>query len=64
MNDKITTTNENIVYNGTIEKLPPVKSKITIGNLTIFNTKKFNWFQKKMIKLVFGIKIEDYKGDE
>lgn len=59
MNDKITITDENI----TTQKLqsPPVKSKIIIGNLTIFNTKKFNWFQKKMIKLVFGIKIENIK---
>lgn len=58
MNDKITITDKN-----TIKGLqsPPVKSKIIIGNLTIFNTKKFNWFQKKMIKLVFGIKIENIK---
>ena len=57
MNDKITITDENIAT----QKLQslPIKSKIIIGNLTIFNTKKFNWFQKKMIKLVFGIKIED-----
>lgn len=32
MNDKITIT----------DKSPTIKSKIIIGNLTIFNTKKFN----------------------
>lgn len=38
-------------------------SKIMIGKeraLTIFLDKHFNWFQKKMIKWFFGLKIEDY----
>ncbi len=61
MNDKIimTVIDENI----TTQELqsPPVKSKIIIGNLTIFNTKKFNWINRLMFKLVFGIKVENIK---
>ncbi len=37
------------------------KSKILVGNLTIMNTKHFNWLNKLMFKIFFGIKIEDYK---
>lgn len=35
-----------------------IQSKIIIGNITIYNIKKFNWFRRLMFKLVFGIKIE------
>ena len=42
--------------------LPKPNSKITIGNnITVFNEKHFNWFQKKMWKILLGIKIEDVK---
>ena len=37
------------------------KSKIVVGNVTIMLEKKFNWFNKLMFKLVFGIKIENIK---
>jgi len=37
------------------------KSKIVLGNVTIMLTKKFNWFHRLMIKLVFGIKIKNIK---
>ena len=37
------------------------KSYFVIGNITIYLPKKFNWFQKKMIKWCFGIDIKDYK---
>ena len=64
MNDKITVTNKNI----TIQELqlPSIKSKMTIGSLIIFNTKKFNWLQRKMFKIFFGIEINNLesKGDK
>lgn len=60
MNDKITITDENIATQEL--QSPPVKSKIIIGNLTIFNTKKFNWFQKKMIKLCFGFEVNNLES--
>lgn len=50
-----------ITFEFKIEK-PTYQSKIVIGNFTIFLEKKFNWFHRLMIKLVFGIKIE--KVDE
>lgn len=34
------------------------KSKIVVGNITVRFTKKFNWFSRLMIRLVFGLKIE------
>ena len=34
------------------------KSKLVFGNVSIMLTKKFNWFNRLMFKLVFGIKIE------
>lgn len=37
------------------------KSIFTIGNVKVCNTKKFNWFQKKMIKIFFGFEVEDYE---
>lgn len=40
--------------------LPKPKSKIMIGsNTIIFNDRHFNWLQKKMWRLLLGIKIED-----
>ena len=40
--------------------LPKPKSKIMIGSNTIvFNDRHFNWLQKKMWRLLLGIKIED-----
>ncbi len=37
------------------------KSYFSIGNITIYLPKKFNWFQKKMIKWCFGLEIKDCK---
>ena len=37
------------------------KSKLLVGNITISNIKHFNWLQKLMFKIFFGIKIEDIK---
>lgn len=41
--------------------LPKYKSSLKIGNITINNIKHFNWLQKLMFKIFFGIKIEDIK---
>ena len=35
------------------------KSSMIIGNITISNVKKFNWLQKMMFKIFFGIDIKD-----
>ena len=37
------------------------KSMLEIGNIKIYNTKKFNWLHRKMFKIFFGIKIENIK---
>lgn len=39
--------------------LPKYKSKITSGTYTIYHTEHFNWLQKRMWKILLGIKIED-----
>jgi hypothetical protein len=49
---------------GVISKAPNYKTIMKIGNMTIYQEKHFNWFNKLMFKLVFNIEIADYKGDE
>lgn len=34
------------------------KSSLILGHITINLTQSFNWFQRLMIKLIFGFKIE------
>lgn len=41
--------------------LPKTKSHLKIGNMVIYNTYHFNWFQRKMWKLFFGFEIENVK---
>ena len=43
-------------------KSPEYKSKLNFGGVDIFLTKKFNWFNRLMLRLVFGLKIQ--KVDE
>ena len=43
-------------------KSPEYKSKLNFGGVDIFLTKKFNWFNRLMLRLIFGLKIE--KVDE
>lgn len=43
-------------------KSPEYKSKLNFGGVDIFFTKKFNWFNRLMLRLAFGLKIE--KVDE
>ena len=33
------------------------KSELVIGNIYIRFTQKFNWFQRFMLKLIFGLNI-------
>lgn len=40
------------------------KSLLEIGNIKIYNIKKFNWFQRKMFKIFFGIKINNLEKGE
>ena len=45
-------------------KMPHYKSTMEIGNIKINNIKHFNWFQKRMWNLCFGIKILTLKESE
>lgn len=38
------------------------KSLLEIGNIKVYNIKKFNWFQRKMFKIFFGIKINNLES--
>lgn len=38
------------------------KSILEIGNIKIYNIKKFNWLQRKMFKVFFGIKINNLES--
>ena len=35
------------------------KSRLTVGNLVIYNTHRFNWLERKMWKLLLGFDIEN-----
>lgn len=39
--------------------LPKTKSHLRVGNLVIHNTHHFNWFHRKMWKLLLGFDIEN-----
>jgi hypothetical protein len=40
---------------------PKIKSHLKAGNLIIHNTRHFNWFERKMWKLLLGFDIENIK---
>lgn len=40
---------------------PNIKSYLKIGNMVIHNTHRFNWFHRKMWKLLLGFDIENVK---
>ena len=44
--------------------IPEYKSKIIVGNIIVYSTKKFNWFRKLMYKAVFDIDIKDLRGED
>jgi hypothetical protein len=39
------------------------KSRLTVGNLVIYNTHHFNWLERKMWKLLLGFDIENVKEE-
>ncbi len=39
------------------------KSKLIVGNNTIYLTKKLNWFQRKMYRLFFNIIAENITAE-
>ena len=43
--------------------LPTVRSVIHIGNLQIYNNKRWGWFHRKMMTLAFGWQVENTDGD-
>ena len=38
-------------------------SKLVLGNFTIYFTKKFNWFNRIMLKLIFGLDIRNIDNE-
>ena len=58
--DEAATTISGIVY-------PEYKSKLVLGDegcqIVYFLSKRFNWFQKRMFSLCFGIKVEDVEKE-
>lgn len=46
---------------GEIFDTPIYKSEIIVGNLTIRLTKRFNWLNRLMFKVFFGLKITNIK---
>ena len=42
---------------------PEYKSKLILGNTTIYLTKKLNWFQRKMYKIFFNIIAENITAE-
>ena len=47
-----------------VKREPMPKSKLIIGNFTIYFDKNFNWFNRLMIRLVFGLNIQKIKGSD
>lgn len=48
----------------TLYREPEPKSKLLVGNMTIFNTKHFNWLNRIMFKIFFGITIKNIKENK
>lgn len=44
--------------------MPDYKSKIVVGNITMFCLKKFNWLQRKMLNVFFGFEVSNLKEVE
>ena len=57
-------TTTNLLINFKEHKTYRPKSKITIGNIEIYLEKKFNWFNRLMFKLLFGLNVEILEGKE
>ena len=44
--------------------MPETKSHLKVGNLTIHNTHRFNWIERKMWKLLLGFDIENVEENK
>lgn len=40
---------------------PIYRSEIKVGNMTCYNEKKFNWFNRFMMKVIFGWEVRNLK---
>ena len=49
---------------GMLYKEPTYRSELKIGNLTVYNEKRFNWFNRLMMKIIFGWEVTTYKKEE
>lgn len=56
------TTNLIIHFNQENTKGYHPKSKVIIGNMEIYLEKKFNWFNKLIIKWLLGLEVENLDG--
>ena len=57
-------SDEKIYGNETITFQPNIDYKPIISlseNFKVYTKTKYNWFQKKMIKLFFGFEVVDYE---
>ncbi len=58
MSDEKVYANESIIFQANKD----YKSIISLSeNFKVFTKTKYNWFQKKMIKLFFGFEVKDYE---
>ena len=58
----VATGSGEIILNNTIEVgygWPEIKSHLKIGNMIIHNTRRFNWLERKMWKLLLGFDVEN-----
>ena len=61
--------NANIIYKGKYDEVASARhlhydiyySKLDLGGTLVMLKKKYNWFHRLMIRLVFGLKIERIK---
>lgn len=44
--------------------LPKYKSELDLGDFHIYFQKKFNWFNRLMLRLVFGLDIKNVKDSD
>lgn len=48
---------------GEVFKTPTYKSELLLENIIVRFTKKFNWFNRLMLRLVFGLNIKNIKEE-
>ena len=52
------------INNNPFINIPKYKSELIVGNITVRLTKKFSWFNRLMLKLVFGLNIKNLEDKE